>query len=160
MTLLSPPPVSAVLDGIPRRFIALRMLKRSAAVETVLAEDTLSGGAAVVIKRAPLGAVGSTVVARLQHEAEVLGHLGGVAGPVLLASGVENGYFWLAQRFAPGETLECRLRRGPMTVDDTLRMAGEVLAQLSQAHDIGVLHRDLKPANIMLGPQPGAGARS
>ncbi|MDQ6617212.1 MAG: AAA family ATPase, partial [Actinomycetota bacterium] len=155
--LVSPASPASIGEFLPPRYRPVRVLKRTTGLETYLAEDTQAADAPVVVKRAPLATVGSMVVARLQHEAAVLGRLRGVAGPALLASGVEDGYFWLAQRFVPGPTLASRLGTGALSVDEALRVAGEVLAQLSQAHELGVLHRDVKPANIMLAPEPGVG---
>jgi Tol biopolymer transport system component len=43
-----------------------------------------------------------------------------------------------------------RLKRGPLTLDQTLRTATEVADALDRAHRTGIVHRDLKPGNIML----------
>ncbi|MDQ1369727.1 MAG: hypothetical protein QOF20_2080, partial [Acidimicrobiaceae bacterium] len=139
------------------RYRSRRVLKAAAGVETVLAEDTVGAGEFVVVRRAPLAAFGAATAARLQRDATALGRSHGGAAPLLLASGVEDGFFWLAQRFIPGHTLETRLASGPLTVDETLAVAGDVLAQLHDAHELGALHRDVKPASIMLSPEPGIG---
>jgi len=49
-----------------------------------------------------------------------------------------------------GETLAARLSKGPLPLDQSLRIATEVAEALSAAHRQGVIHRDLKPANVML----------
>ena len=49
-----------------------------------------------------------------------------------------------------GETLRERLRRGPMLLDETLRVSGAIAAGLAAAHEKGIIHRDLKPENIFL----------
>ncbi|MDQ1416846.1 MAG: hypothetical protein QOF81_2459, partial [Acidimicrobiaceae bacterium] len=139
------------------RYRSRRVLKAAAGVETVLAEDTVGAGEFVVVRRAPLAAFGAATAARLQRDATALGRSHGGAAPLLLASGVEDGFFWLAQRFIPGHTLETRLASGPLTVDETLAVASDVLAQLHDAHELGALHRDVKPASIMLSPEPGIG---
>ena len=40
--------------------------------------------------------------------------------------------------------------RGPLPLDDALRVAVEVADAVDAAHGKGILHRDLKPANIMM----------
>ena len=48
------------------------------------------------------------------------------------------------------EYLEGTPPRGPLPLDDALRVGSEVAGALDAAHRKGILHRDLKPANIMM----------
>ena len=50
-----------------------------------------------------------------------------------------------------GETLEARLRRGPLAIADVFRLGAQIASALAEAHARGITHRDLKPGNIMLG---------
>jgi serine/threonine protein kinase len=80
------------------------------------------------------------VAAQLQHENLVrLYELGRC----------ESGAYLIFELLA-GETLAARLRRGPVAIDDALRIALDVTRALVHAHARGVLHRDLKPANVFL----------
>jgi serine/threonine protein kinase len=48
------------------------------------------------------------------------------------------------------ETLESRLQKGPLPVEQTLRTASEIASALDAAHRKGIIHRDLKSGNIMM----------
>jgi predicted ATPase len=56
----------------------------------------------------------------------------------------------IAMEYVRGETLERRLRGGPLRVGEALRIAEEIAEALDAAHKRRVVHRDLKPANVML----------
>lgn len=47
-------------------------------------------------------------------------------------------------------SLEDRLREGPMSVSEVMKMIRGIAEGLGHAHDKGILHCDLKPGNIML----------
>jgi serine/threonine protein kinase len=64
--------------------------------------------------------------------------------------GEENGTPWLAMPFLRGETLETRVRRGPLPVVDVLRIGAEIAEGLGAIHECGMVHRDIKPANVWL----------
>jgi len=57
---------------------------------------------------------------------------------------------YLVMEFLDGETLADRIARGPLSVDDALKIGADVAGALDAAHRAGIVHRDLKPANIML----------
>ena len=59
---------------------------------------------------------------------------------------------FLVMQHLEGETLGARLARGkgPLPLDQVLKIAVEIADALDKAHRQGVTHRDLKPSNIML----------
>jgi serine/threonine protein kinase len=64
--------------------------------------------------------------------------------------GVQDGTSYLVLEYLEGETLAERLRKGPLPLDQVLKIGIEICEGLEKAHRSGVVHRDLKPGNIML----------
>ena len=65
----------------------------------------------------------------------------------------EDGVGYLVYEFIDGQTLEARLRDGPLDPAVAAQIAAELAAALDYAHQHGVIHRDIKPSNIMLDPR-------
>ena len=61
-----------------------------------------------------------------------------------------GGELFIAMEMLDGETLADRIRRGAMSVSDTMPIALEMLAALAALHGRAIVHRDLKPSNVFL----------
>ena len=57
---------------------------------------------------------------------------------------------FIAMELLEGEPLNKTLRRGPLSVDQALPIAVDMLAALGAIHASGIVHRDLKPSNVFL----------
>jgi Tfp pilus assembly protein PilF len=90
-------------------------------------------------------------LARFQREARVVARLEHPNVVPVYDYAEHNGSPYLVMKFVEGETLKARLGRGPLTLEEGLRLVEAVGAGLAYAHRQGILHRDVKPSNIMLG---------
>jgi serine/threonine-protein kinase len=92
-------------------------------------------------------------LARFEREARVLASLShpNIAG----IHGLEEvgGKRFLVMELVEGETLAERIGRGPLGVEEAVRIAKEIAEAVEAAHEKGVVHRDLKPANVKLTPE-------
>src|SRR5256885_10505422 len=88
--------------------------------------------------------------ARFEREAKAIAALTHRHICTLFDVGHQDGTDYLVMEYLEGETLADKLRRGPLKVDDALKIAIEIADALDKAHRAGIVHRDLKPANIML----------
>jgi serine/threonine protein kinase len=88
--------------------------------------------------------------ARFEREARAISQLNHPNICTLHDIGHDNGTDFLVMEFIDGESLNARLKNGPLPADQLLRVSIEVADALDKAHRAGIVHRDLKPGNIML----------
>src|SRR5206468_3439279 len=64
--------------------------------------------------------------------------------------GEESGNLFITMELLEGEPLTEHLARGPLSVDQAVPIAADMLAALSAIHARGIVHRDLKPSNVFV----------
>ena len=89
-------------------------------------------------------------VARFRREAHVLAALNHPHIAAIYGLDEAGGHQFLVLELVDGESLDKRIARGPIPVDEALETARQIAEALEAAHDKGIIHRDLKPANIAL----------
>jgi eukaryotic-like serine/threonine-protein kinase len=62
----------------------------------------------------------------------------------------ENDPSYIAMQYIEGETLEARMARERLPVNDALNIGIQIADALIEAHAHNIVHRDIKPSNIML----------
>ena len=87
---------------------------------------------------------------RLDREAKTISQLSHPHICTLHDVGHQDGTDYLVMELLEGETLADRLGRGPIPLDQALRIGIEIAGALDAAHRQGIVHRDLKPGNVML----------
>jgi Tol biopolymer transport system component len=100
-------------------------------------------------------------LARFQREAEILAslnhpniaHVFGMASSDPATESGRAPVRGIAMELAEGHTLAEMLTRGPLPLDESLRLAMQIAEALETAHDRGIVHRDLKPANVKVTPE-------
>src|SRR5215468_163947 len=87
---------------------------------------------------------------RFQREAQVLASLNHPNIAQIYGLEESTNTRCIVMELVEGETLQERLRRGPISMEEALPIAVQIAAALEAAHERGIVHRDLKPANIKL----------
>src|SRR5215468_836269 len=87
---------------------------------------------------------------RFEREARTISSLNHPHICVLHDIGHQDGMDYLVMECVEGETMEKRLEKGPLPVEQVVKIGAELADALDKAHRSAVVHRDLKPGNIML----------
>ena len=87
---------------------------------------------------------------RFRREAHVLSRLSHPGVATIFDFDTQDSVDFLVMEYVPGGTLQSRLRQGPLSVEETIRIGAAIADALDDAHQRGFLHRDLKPGNIAL----------
>src|SRR6266581_4380135 len=87
---------------------------------------------------------------RFDREARTISQLDHPHICTLYDVGDQDGTSFLVMQYLEGQTLEHRLKKGALPINEALTIAIQIADALDKAHRAGIVHRDLKPGNIML----------
>src|SRR6202163_97491 len=118
--------------------------------EVYRAKDTRLDRVVAIKVLPPHLADSSELRERFEREARTIASVNHPHICTLYDIGHQDGTDYLVMEYLEGETLEQRLRKGPVPLEQVLQYAIEIADALDKAHRKGVTHRDLKPGNIML----------
>jgi eukaryotic-like serine/threonine-protein kinase len=91
-------------------------------------------------------------VSRFKREAKLLASLNHPNIATIYGLEESKGTNFLVLELVEGDTLADQIKRGPIPVEESLKLALQIAEALEAAHERGVIHRDLKPANIKVTP--------
>jgi Tfp pilus assembly protein PilF len=133
--------LGSIVDG---RFF-LETVAGSGGMGRVYSAIDLRANTRIALKRVDVDDV------RFAREARVLAELAHPAIVRHVADGrCEDGSRYLAMEWLEGEDLAQRLKRGPLSVEETIALGTRVSDALAAAHEAGIVHRDIKPSNLFL----------
>ncbi|MDX1994996.1 MAG: protein kinase [bacterium] len=93
---------------------------------------------------------------RFQHEAALIARLEHPHIVPMYDYGIEDNLAFLAMRLLKGGSLSDLLADGPLALERTVELFGQIARGLAFAHSKGVIHRDLKPSNILMDEEGNA----
>jgi hypothetical protein len=158
---------AGTLGELPYRIDGALHFSNGGGVYTALDERS---GERVVLKEARPNAglteAGVDAIARLEHEADILGQLAGLpAVPEVRDAFTSGGHRFLVQERAEGSTLAAELKsRHPTATTDpdpravadytawAIEIAAGVEAAVATVHERGIVIGDLNPSNVLIGP--------
>ncbi|HEY6065874.1 MAG TPA: serine/threonine-protein kinase, partial [Thermoanaerobaculia bacterium] len=111
-------------------------------------------GREVAVKTLPEAFAGDPErLARFEREARMLAALNHPGIAAIYGLEEAGATRFIVMELVPGETLSEKLSRGPLNLDEALKIARQIADALEAAHERGIVHRDLKPANVKVTPE-------
>ena len=90
-------------------------------------------------------------VARFTREIDAMRQLKSPHIVEVFENGVDDGTYFYAMEYVPGETVTDRLRREKrIPWREVVDIGVQICKALKSAHNSGIIHRDLKPSNLLL----------
>jgi len=136
------------------QFRVIRLLGEGGMGAVYLARDTRLGRKVALKVVRPSSARSEAEIKRLLFEAKTTARFSHPHIVTVYASGVCEGYPYLALEYLDGESLRERIGAQKLSVMESARVALEIASALEEAHRHNVLHRDLKPENVLI-PKDG-----
>jgi serine/threonine-protein kinase len=87
---------------------------------------------------------------RFEREVKVIAELQHPRVLPVYDYGQINDRPFIVMAYMPGGTLADRIKKGPLPLDEVVRLVGQIAEGLDHAHNKGVIHRDFKPSNVLL----------
>lgn len=111
----------------------------------------------VAIKLLPANLLSDpSFLTRFTEEARALSKLAHPAILPLYEYGQANGLPYIVMPIMSGGNFADRVKRGPLTLSEVVRVLTPIAAALDFAHQQNVIHRDVKPSNILFDHQDHA----
>jgi serine/threonine-protein kinase len=152
-----PPAQDPLVGQVVGSFRVVRPLGRGGMGTVYLAEHPVIGSRVAIKFLHESMASNPELVARFYDEARAVNRIGheNIVGIFDLSVVPPNRYF-IVMEYLEGEVLSSLLRKGPVPLEESLAILGQLCDALQCAHEHGVVHRDLKPDNVFVLRRKGA----
>ncbi|MBA2458372.1 MAG: serine/threonine protein kinase [Gemmatimonadales bacterium] len=131
------------------RYVVEREIGKGGNARIYLARD--AAGSEVALKILHPELLVSVAADRFLREIKLARQLDHAHIARLLDSGEREWLVYFVMTYEEGPTLREHLARGgPLSIAETIRLAGDLLDALEHAHVHGIVHRDVKPDNVVL----------
>lgn len=136
------------------RYRIIKQIGRGGMADVYLAKDLILDGEEVAVKVLRTNYQTDPIaVARFQREARAMADLDHPHIVRITDIGEEDGQQYLAMEYVAGLDLKRYIKEHyPLSIEEAVRIMGQILLAMRLAHAKGIIHRDLKPQNILLTP--------
>jgi protein kinase-like protein len=86
---------------------------------------------------------------RFEREAKIIASLEHPSIVPVYDVGDDNGQPYFVMRYMSGGSLSDRIKAKVLTIDEAVKILGQLAPGMDEAHSKGIIHRDLKPSNIL-----------
>jgi serine/threonine protein kinase len=129
----------------------VRVLGQGAFGTVYLAHDTLLDRPVAIKELTVIAQTDEVAFRRFLQEARAAGGLNHPNIVTVHALKVVESNIYLVMEYLAGGSLRALLKeRGPLPVEEAMRITADVCDGLAAAHAKGIIHRDVKPENILL----------
>jgi adenylate cyclase len=97
-----------------------------------------------------IGGIPTNTLGEFEQQAHLIASLEHPHILPLYSFGTSESYTYFAMRYNCMGSLADLLRGGPLSIEETLAIIGQICSALAFLHARGVVHRDLKPDNVLL----------
>src|SRR4029450_12431302 len=139
-----------MLEKLIGHYKLISLLGSGGMGEVYLATDTKLGRRVAIKVLSPALISDERANKRLIKEARAAATLDHANICAIHEVGEDDGRGFIVMQFLDGETLQQRLKRERLSIDESLRLAAQVAEAIADAHSHGIIHRDIKPGNVMV----------
>jgi serine/threonine protein kinase len=138
------------LEDLSERYTEEGVLGKGGMGEVILATDTRLNRKVAIKRIIGKAARSKTAVQRFLTEAQSMAELSHPNVVQIHDYGRSTDGPFLIMEYVHGGSLLEKCKAGPIELDESVNIFGQLCDGLAKAHAAGIIHRDIKPANVLL----------